>query len=86
MNLTQTLPHTLELFKEQKKARVEHTITPQRKGRVFYEGTYWPARLYSVADGAIADYALDVSSWVTVIGRQGLTLLVVPLLPASVCA
>lgn len=78
MNLTQTLPHTLELFKEQKKARVEHIITPHRKGRVFYEGTYWPARMYQVADAAIADYVLDVSSWVTVIGRQGLTLLVVP--------
>ena len=37
------LPHTVELFKEQKKARVEHTITPSVKGRVFYEGTYWPA-------------------------------------------
>jgi len=72
------LPHTVELFKEQKKARVEHTITPSVKGRVFYEGTYWPARVYRATDAAVADYAMDVSTWVTVIGRQGLTLLVVP--------
>ncbi|MGF1568602.1 MAG: NfeD family protein [Nodosilinea sp.] len=72
------LTHTIELFKAQKAARVEHTITPRAKGRVFYEGTYWPARVYQAADAARADYAFDVSSWVTVIGRQGLTLLVVP--------
>lgn len=80
------LTHTVELFKAQKTARVEHAITSQVRGRVFYEGTYWPARVYQVADAAIADYALDVSSWVTVIGRQGLTLLVVPIMSAAACA
>ncbi|WOD38939.1 NfeD family protein [Nodosilinea sp. E11] len=72
MNLT----HTLELFDTPKPARVECPITAQLKGRVFYEGTYWPARLYEAA--ADASSALAVSSWVTVVGRQGLTLLVSP--------
>lgn len=72
------LAHTIELFKEHKPARVEHPITHHAKGRVFFEGTYWPAKLYASGGSALADYALDVSSWVTVIGRQGLTLLVIP--------
>jgi hypothetical protein len=38
MNLT----HTLELFDTPKAARVDCPITAQLKGRVFYEGTYWP--------------------------------------------
>lgn len=79
------LTHTIELFKEQKTARVERAITTRDKGRVFYEGTYWPARVYNGGDTSLADFALDVSSWVTVIGRQGLTLLVVPAMSA-VCA
>lgn len=78
MNLT----HTLELFETPKAARVDCPITAQIKGRVFYEGTYWPARVY---EGAIdANYALAVSSWVMVIGRQGLTLLVSPAIAAAV--
>ncbi|NJL46597.1 MAG: hypothetical protein HC929_02630 [Leptolyngbyaceae cyanobacterium SM2_5_2] len=79
------LTHTIELFKEQKTARVERAITPRDKGRVFYEGTYWPARVYNGGDAFLADFALDVSSWVTVIGRQGLTLLVVPAM-STACA
>jgi membrane protein implicated in regulation of membrane protease activity len=79
------LTHTIELFKKPKTARVERTITARLKGRVFFEGTYWPARVYEAADGTISDYAFDVSSWVTVIGRQGLTLLVVPLINVA-CA
>ena len=72
------LAHTIELFKEQKPARVEHPITSRAKGRVFFEGSYWPAQLYHNGSVALAECALEVSSWVTVIGRQGLTLLVVP--------
>jgi membrane protein implicated in regulation of membrane protease activity len=69
--------HHIELFKERKPARVEHPITHYQRGRVFFEGTYWPAKIY--ASGSLGlDDALAVSSWVTVIGRQGLTLLVKP--------
>ncbi|MEA5449401.1 NfeD family protein [Leptolyngbya sp. CCNP1308] len=72
MNLT----HTLELFETPKTARVERPITAQLEGRVYYEGTYWPARIYEgVIDVGIA---LAPSSWVTVVGRYGLTLLIVP--------
>ncbi len=74
------LTHTIELFKEPKTARVERTITAQLKGRVFFEGTYWPARVYEKTEGMVSDCAMDVSSWVTVIGRQGLTLLVLPMM------
>jgi membrane protein implicated in regulation of membrane protease activity len=77
------LTHTVELFKVPKTARVERTITTRDKGRVFYEGSYWPAKVYDRGEGSLADYALDVSSWVTVIGRHGLTLLVLPVLYPS---
>jgi membrane protein implicated in regulation of membrane protease activity len=77
------LTHTVELFKEPKTARVERTITARLKGRVFFEGTYWPARVYEAAEDIVNDDALDVSSWVTVIGRHGLTLLVLPMVKAA---
>ncbi|MGF1517943.1 MAG: NfeD family protein [Nodosilinea sp.] len=77
MNLT----HTLELFDTPKAGRVECPITAQVKGRVFFEGTYWPAQVYEATTDA--NYALAVSSWVTVVGRRGLTLLVAPVV--AVC-
>jgi membrane protein implicated in regulation of membrane protease activity len=79
------LTHTIELFKEPKTARVERTITTRLKGRVFFEGSYWPAKVYEKTEGMVNDCAMDVSSWVIVIGRQGLTLLVLPML-STVCA
>jgi membrane protein implicated in regulation of membrane protease activity len=79
------LTHTVEFFKEPKTARVERTITAHSKGRVFFQGTYWPARVYETAEGLVADHDFHVSSWVTVIGRQGLTLLVVPVVSVA-CA
>lgn len=79
------LTHTIELFKEPKTARVERVITAHLKGRVFFEGSYWPAKAYGAAEDLVNDCAMDVSSWVTVIGRQGLTLLVVPVVKAA-CA
>ncbi len=68
----------IEFFTAQKSARVEHPITRHQKGRVFFEGTYWPAQIYASGNLALTDHALEVSSWVVVIGRQGLTLLVSP--------
>lgn len=64
---------TVELFERLGTARVERAIAGNERGRVFYEGTYWPARFYS-ADALQA----EVSDWVTVVGRQGITLLVQP--------
>ncbi len=76
MNLT----HTLELFDTPKTARVDCPITAEAKGRVFFEGTYWPAQVYQ--GDTSTDSALAVSTWVRVLGRQGLTLLVAPVVEA----
>ncbi|MGB3309286.1 MAG: NfeD family protein [Nodosilinea sp.] len=77
MNLT----HTLELFDYPKAARVDCPISAQLEGRVYYQGTYWPARVY---EGVIeAGTALAPSGWVTVVGRYGLTLLILPPLAAA---
>lgn len=78
MNLT----HTLELFDTPKTARVDAPITAQIEGRVYYQGTYWPARIYEGVIDA-AGTALAPSSWVTVVGRYGLTLLIVPSLATA---
>lgn len=75
----------INFFEKPKTARVERTITPQARGRVFYEGTYWPARFYDAVILERVGEAVGNSAWVTVVGRQGLTLLVVPLVTA-VCA
>lgn len=71
MNLTATV----EFFKQPGTARVEREITSVQRGRVYYEGTYWPAQLYRVEYSG----TLAIASSVIVIGRQGLTLLVLPL-------
>ncbi|MEO0533433.1 MAG: NfeD family protein [Cyanobacteria bacterium P01_A01_bin.123] len=65
---------TVELFKKTGLGKVERTIAPNQKGRVFFEGTYWPARWHFPTEIGIA----EVETWVTVLGRQGLTLLVQP--------
>ncbi|MDJ0707784.1 MAG: NfeD family protein [Leptolyngbyaceae cyanobacterium MO_188.B28] len=55
-------------------ARVEKTISPSCRGRVYFQATYWPARFYQPDCQATV---LPGDS-VTIIGRQGLTLLVRP--------
>lgn len=70
--------HRIEFFTAQKSARVERSITRHQKGRVFFEGTYWPAQIYTSSSPGLTEPALEASSWVVVIGRQGLTLLVKP--------
>ncbi|MCG8368036.1 MAG: NfeD family protein [Pseudanabaenales cyanobacterium] len=66
----------VELFEKPGLGRVDKAIAPNHRGRVFFEGTYWPARLYS-ADAPLMAIA-EVESAVSVLGRQGLTLLVRP--------
>lgn len=70
---------TIELFEQPKTAKVDRVIETHQRGRVYYEGTYWHARFYSLNHQVQA----EVASLVTVIGRQGLTLLVQPLLAAA---
>jgi len=76
---------TVELFKEPKLGRVERPITAHQRGRVFCEGSYWPARRYDHWGSTISD-VLEATTMVTVVGRQGLTLLVVPALATAAYA
>jgi membrane protein implicated in regulation of membrane protease activity len=54
---------------------VKRTITPQLSGRVYFQSTYWPARLLSPATCE----GLQPGDPVEVVGREWLTLLVQPL-------
>ena len=55
-------------------ARVERTISGYYPGRVYFQATYWPARLQQPQ---FLDRLLP-GMMVQVIGRDGLTLLVAP--------
>ena len=67
--------HKVKLFSYPGSGKVEQTITLKIPGRVKFQGTYWPACLYH-QDAQVTLFPEDT---VTVIGRQGITLLVVPL-------
>ncbi len=55
-------------------ARVERTISGYYAGRVYFQATYWPARL---EQPQFLDRLLP-GTMVKVLGREGLTLLVAP--------
>jgi len=61
---------------------VEQSITLQKPGRVSYEATCWPARLPRTnhAGSITLDESLTLRTGqqVKVIGREGITLLVIP--------
>jgi membrane protein implicated in regulation of membrane protease activity len=65
-------PEEITLFPEPFPGTVEETITSTQAGRVWYQATSWPARLYNSDDGV----TLEPKTSVTVVGRQGLTALV----------
>ncbi|MEM1369889.1 MAG: NfeD family protein [Cyanobacteria bacterium P01_H01_bin.15] len=73
MSLTTFLQQT-ELSPFQGRAVVECAIKPLYPGRVYFQGTYWPARL--ATHNSISLHPGDL---VEVLGREGLTLLVRPL-------
>ncbi|NER81762.1 MAG: hypothetical protein F6K42_19810 [Leptolyngbya sp. SIO1D8] len=54
--------------------RVERTINGYYSGRVYFEATYWPAKLQQPQKTC----KLSPGSRVRVMGREGLTLLVSP--------
>jgi hypothetical protein len=66
-------PDTVEFFPQTKPGEVEQIITSGRQGRVKFMGTSWFAQFYQ-SNGK--ELALP-GTFVKVIGRQGLTLLVV---------
>jgi NfeD-like C-terminal, partner-binding len=73
MSLT-VAPKNLEFFTHAEIAEVEETITLHQRGRVRFEATYWFARFYN-PQGPIESLP---GTCVKVIGREGLTLLVMP--------
>jgi len=53
---------------------VELALASDRPGRVKFQGSYWPAKLYC----AEAVVRLQPEQTVAVVGMEGITLLVVP--------
>lgn len=67
-------PEEITLFPEPSPGKVEQTIATTQPGRVEFQATYWPARFYH-CEGEVT---LVPDDPVMVVGRQGITLLVVP--------
>jgi membrane protein implicated in regulation of membrane protease activity len=63
-----------ELFPSPDTGIVDQAIAPNQPGRVKYQASYWPARLYQVT-GSVQ---LQAQQAVQVVGREGITLLVQP--------
>lgn len=58
---------------------VDVKITRRRPGRVWYEATYWPARLLLSDESLDGITELLPEQEVQVIGREGIMLIVVPI-------
>ena len=54
--------------------KVEQTIDQNHSGRVYFQATYWPARFYNTDCQVKAVPGESIK----IVGRQGLTLLVIP--------
>lgn len=72
MKPSTTFPTTTEMFDRPALGQVIKTISPDQRGRIKFEATYWFARFH---DPDIKTNALP-GTLVSVIGREGLTLLV----------
>ena len=70
-----TLLPSTDLSPFQKQGTIDRLVTAQHPGRVYFQATYWPARLSQTVELN----ALNPGDLVEVIGREGLTLLVKPL-------
>lgn len=73
MKSSQNLQSTTLFFKVEA-GKVEKTITSSQSGRVKFQGSYWPAQFYYPGSHLSA----NPDDAVTIVGRQGITLLVVP--------
>lgn len=62
------------MFTEPGVGVVEQIIMPAQPGRVEFGATYWPARLFD----SQLDITLAPACSVMVVGREGITLLIVP--------
>lgn len=65
----------LEIFPETIPGIVEMTIAPNRRGRIKFHSSFWPAKLYNIK----CSVTVLPGQMVNVIGVEGITLLVVPL-------
>lgn len=70
----QTLFEQTEDFSFKGRGRVVQTINGYYSGRIRFQATYWPARLLQPEINCV----LAPGTWVEVIEREGLTLLVSP--------
>jgi membrane protein implicated in regulation of membrane protease activity len=68
------LPDPIELFPEQLEGTVDVVITSIQSGRVKFRNSYWPAKFYQPSHPSTA----FPEEAVVVVGRQGITLLVIP--------
>ena len=64
-----------ELFPFSGIGKVEETISAQQLGRVRFQATYWRARFQQPS----YPQAIAPGNQIRIVGREGLTLLVVPL-------
>lgn len=65
----------VEMFPQAQLGTVEEAISYNRRGRVKFDGTYWPARFYD----ADCKATVQPDELVSVVAIQGITLLVLPL-------
>jgi membrane protein implicated in regulation of membrane protease activity len=72
-------PERIELFAQPGIGEVVQMITPNRRGRVKYRASFWPARFYFDTERPV-----EPSEQVVVIGRDGITLLVTPVTSAQI--
>lgn len=69
----------VEWFAQPGVGEVVKLITPNERGRVKFRASFWPARLHPDAD----PNSLSPKQSVVVVGRDGITLLVTPLVSAQ---
>jgi membrane protein implicated in regulation of membrane protease activity len=62
----------IELFTRPEIGEVVQAIAPNQRGRIKFRASFWPARFYTESA-----FPAMPSEQVTVIGREGITLLVV---------
>ena len=69
------LTSKVKIFSQPQVGLVEQAITDKRRGRVKFDGTYWPARFY------YSHFIEEVypDQLITVVGMEGITVLVMPL-------
>jgi hypothetical protein len=65
----------VEMFPQAQLGTVEEAISYNRRGRVKFDGTYWPARFYDPDCKA----TVPPDELVSVVAIKGITLLVLPL-------